>query len=127
MSTPSAALRSEFQSAVDQFLTDLTTFVSGAYLHEEERDRWDQPFDPSALEELRAILHTLLDRMEGEPPEAVPVFLRATIAELHAFNEKHHGAVLEPEEYAELNDLFRAVARSAGLEEEALHDLPVLE
>ncbi|MBC3185554.1 hypothetical protein H7347_03015 [Corynebacterium sp. zg-331] len=127
MSTPATAVRSEFEPAIEQFLTDLTTFVSGAYLHEEEKDRWDQPFDPDALEELGTILHTLLDRVEGESPQAVPVFLRATIAELHAFNDKHHGAVLEPEEYAELNDLFTALARTAGVPEEALNDLPILE
>ncbi|MDP9851061.1 hypothetical protein [Corynebacterium lowii] len=127
MSTPSAHIRSEFQPAIDEFLKDLSTFVSGDYLQEEEKELWDQPFDPTALEELRSILGTLLDRVEGEPPEAVPVFLRATIEELHAFNEKHHCAVLEPEEYAELNDLFRALARGAGVAEEELHDLPILE
>lgn len=127
MTNPSAGLRAEFQPAIEQFIEDLTTFVSGAYLQEGEKELWDQPFDPAALTELRGILATLLDRVEGEAPEAFPVFLRATIEELYAFNDKHHGAVLEPEEYADLNDLFRGMARAAGVGEEGLHDLPVME
>ena len=45
------SIRRDFQSNVDEFIADLTEFATGSYLKEDEREFWDQPFDPAVLPE----------------------------------------------------------------------------
>lgn len=125
------SIRADFQPRIDEYLSDLETFATGAYLREGETDSWEAPYDASALGELRGILEDFLDRLDRVPddPEAdllEPVVAR-TLEELTQFNSKHADAVLEPEEFDELNELITDAAATTGATDETLAALPVLE
>lgn len=125
------SIRADFQPRIDEYISDLETFATGAYLREGETDSWEAPYDASALGELRGILEDFLDRLDRVPddPEAdllEPVVAR-TLEELTTFNSKHADAVLEPEEFDELNELIADAAAATGATDETLTALPVLE
>ena len=64
-------IRAEFQQNVDDFITELTEFATGSYLKADEKEFWDQPFDPAVLPELKTILEELLDALDilpADPP-----------------------------------------------------------
>ncbi len=124
-------IRSDFQPTVDEFIDDLESFATGSYLKPEEKEYWDQPFDPAVLPELKALLDKLLDGLDvlpADPPaEALQKMVQVTVDELTAFNETHQGAVLEPEEKEELAELIHDAAAATGADDEALAELPELE
>lgn len=135
-------LTEHFQPQVAAFLHTLREFANGTYLQQEERDRWDQPFDPSALEELQRILTDFLQRLDHELPrharedqgtdasgladsfDRVVADLERAIERLNA---RYAGAVVEPEEEAELNELVSAIATKAGIDPAASARLPMFE
>ncbi|QPK80201.1 hypothetical protein G7Y31_05910 [Corynebacterium lizhenjunii] len=131
------SIRTTFQPNVDEFITDLTSFATGSYLRPEEKEWWDQPFDPKVLPQLRAILEGFLDQLDGiaagnsdaqelDAAAAVQLFTKFT-ADVEAFNARHAYAVVEPEEKAELESLVHSALRTAGATEETLASLPEFE
>lgn len=124
------SIRRDFQSDVDEFIADLTEFATGSYLKEDEREFWDQPFDPAVLPDLKKILENLLDTLDllSDPPaEELVKVVRAAVEELEAFNVKHDNAILEPEEAAELNELIHDASAATGADDEALAELPEID
>ncbi|GAB3695623.1 hypothetical protein [Corynebacterium nasicanis] len=124
------SIRRDFQKNVDEFIADLTEFATGSYLKEEEKDFWDQPFDPAALPELKKILENLLDTLDllSDPPaEDLVKVVQAAVDELESFNDRHNGAILEPEETAELNTLIHEASAATGADDEALAELPEID
>lgn len=121
-------IRSDFQADVDQFIADLTEFATGSYLQEGETEFWEEPFDPKALPELKSILEKMLDALELLPDdpdgEALAAVINATHERLHAFNNEHEGAILEVEEWQEIQDLIESAAGATGADDEALAELP---
>ncbi|QTH58808.1 hypothetical protein J5O04_08145 [Corynebacterium hindlerae] len=124
-------IRTQFQSDVDEFISDLQEFASGSYLREEEREFWDQPFDPAVLPQLREILEAFLDSLdalpEGADADTVNQLVGTTISAIDEFNAQHADAVVEPEEREELNALFRKAVAASAASNEALSSLPELE
>ncbi|MDO5669710.1 MAG: hypothetical protein Q4G50_06875 [Corynebacterium sp.] len=124
------SIRRDFQKNVDEFIAELHEFGTGSYLKEEEKEFWDQPFDPAALPELKSILEKLLDTLDllSDPEgEDLSKVVQAAIDELEAFNAKHDGAILEPEETAVLNELIHDASAATGAEDEALSELPEID
>lgn len=124
------SIRRDFQSNVDEFIADLTEFATGSYLKEDEREFWDQPFDPAVLPDLKTILENLLDTLDllSDPPaEELVKVVQAAVDELVAFNAKHDDAILEPEETAELNELIHDASAATGADDEALAELPEID
>ena len=138
------SIRADFQPRIDEYISDLETFATGAYLREGETDSWEAPYDASALGELRGILEDFLDRLDRVPDDPEADLLEPVVArtleelthqmagggELEAltqFNSKHADAVLEPEEFDELNELITDAAAATGATDETLAALPVLE
>ena len=116
------SIRRDFQSNVDEFIADLTEFATGSYLKEDEREFWDQPFDPAVLPDLKTILENLLDTLDllSDPPaEELVKVVQAAVDELDA--------ILEPEETAELNDLIHDASAATGADDEALAELPEID
>ena len=37
------SIRAQFQPEVDEFIDDLTTFATGSYLQDEDKDLWEEP------------------------------------------------------------------------------------
>ena len=50
------SIRAQFQPEVDEFIDDLTTFATGSYLQDEDKDLWEEPFDPAVLPDLKKLL-----------------------------------------------------------------------
>ena len=124
------SIRRDFQSNVDEFIADLTEFATGSYLKEDEREFWDQPFDPAVLPDLKTILENLLDTLDllSDPPaEELVKVVQAAVDELEAFNANHDDAILEPEETAELNELIHDASAATGADDEALAELPEID
>ena len=121
-------IRSDFQADVDQFIADLNEFATGSYLQEGETEFWEAPFDPTALPELKSILEKMLDALELLPDdpdgEALGTVINASFQRLHAFNQKNEGAILEVEEWQEIQDLVESAAGATGADDEALAELP---
>ncbi len=125
------SIRAQFQPDVDEFIDDLTTFATGSYLQDDDRDLWEEPFDPAVLPDLKHILEMFLDALDqlGDDPEGEQLVkvVGPFYENLDEFNEKHASAVLEPEEKADIETLvFRACA-ATGATDEALHELPDFE
>lgn len=125
------SIRAQFQADIDEFISNLQEFATGSYLREDEREFWDQPFDPAVLPELRGILEAFLDSLDALPEEpdadAVTGLVGTTVAAIDAFNTKHADAVVEPEEREELNELFRKAVAASPADNEAISSLPELE
>ena len=124
-------IRKKFQADVDEFIEDLTTFASGSYLSDEDKDLWEEPFDPAVLPDLKHILEMFLDALEqcGDDPtgEMLVKVVAPFYANLAEFNAKHADAVLEPEEKADIESLVLRAAAAAGATDESVGELPELE
>ncbi|RSZ63483.1 hypothetical protein EAH68_07400 [Corynebacterium hylobatis] len=124
-------IRAEFQPTVDEFLSNLHSFATGDYLKPDEKEFWEQPFDPAVLPELRGILEKFLDALDVLPADPTADTLvkvvQVTVDSLLAFNGRNHDAVLEPEETAELNELIHDASAATGADDEALAELPEID
>lgn len=125
------SIRAQFQPEVDEFIDDLTTFATGSYLQDEDKDLWEEPFDPAVLPDLKKLLEMFLDALDllGDDPQgnALVKVVAPFYDNLEEFNEKHAGAVLEPEEKADIETLVFRAAAATGATDEALNELPELE
>lgn len=125
------SIRATFQPAVNDFIANLQEFATGSYLKEEEREFWDQPFDPAVLPELRGILESYLDALDalGESPDqdSLNTVAQNTLDALEKFNERHAGAVVEPEEKEEITELMFDSAKLTGADDLALDNFPEFE
>lgn len=125
------SIREQFQAEVDEFINNLEEFASGSYLRPDERELWDQPFDPAVLPQLREILEAFLDGLDALPPEpdqeAVTHLVAVTVSAIDEFNTRHADAVVEPEEREELNGFFRKAVAASPANVDALSALPELE
>ncbi|HLR48415.1 MAG TPA: hypothetical protein VK089_04995 [Corynebacterium sp.] len=125
------SIRATYQPQIDEFMSNLESFATGDYLNDDEKEFWDQPFDPKALPALRQILERLFDAFDGLPDDPSGAQLKNTVtpffAELEAFNTKNADAILEPEEKEELNELLAQAAADTGADDEALGELPELD
>lgn len=125
------SIRADFQAEVDEFISNLEEFATGSYLREDEREFWDQPFDPAVLPELRTILEAFLDELDALPADAdadsVTNLVGVTVSAIDAFNSKYADAVVEPEEREELNALFRKAVSASPADFDAISSLPELE
>ncbi|MGV0326987.1 hypothetical protein ACUY2E_08630 [Corynebacterium confusum] len=125
------SIRADFQPTVDEFIANLKSFATGDYLKEDEKEFWDQPFDPAVLPDLKEILEGLLDDLDAVPDDPNGDVLGAVIAkrqvELAAFNKANDYAVLEPEEKEELAELIYSASAATGADDEALAQIPELD
>lgn len=125
------SIRAIYQPQIDEFLSNLESFATGDYLNEEEKEFWDQPFDPKALPVLRTILERLFDAFDAIPDDPTGSQLKSAVApfldELEVFNRKNEDAIIEPEEKQELNELIAQAAADTGADDEALSELPELD
>lgn len=126
-----SSIRAQFQPEVDEFIDDLTTFATGSYLQEDDKDLWEEPFDPAVLPDLKQILEMFLDALDllGDDPEgeALAKVVAPFYVNLEEFNERHANAVLEPEEKADIETLVFRAAAATGATDDALNELPELE
>lgn len=124
-------IRDQFQSDVDEFIDDLTTFATGSYLKEDDKELWEEPFDPAVLPDLKKLVEGYLDALEliGDDPDGDKLLsvVEPFFGSLHDFNVKHADAVLEPEEKADLQELAYRAAAATGADDEALNSLPELD
>ncbi len=124
------SIRADFQPQVDEFIANLESFATGDYLRDEEKEFWDQPFDPKVLLQLRQVVEDFLDALDALPDDPDAEILtgaaRPFARRLEEFNAKAADAVLEPEEWAELTELMESAAAATGAGEEALAALPEL-
>lgn len=125
------SIRAIYQPQIDEFLSNLESFATGDYLNEEEKEFWDQPFDPKALPVLRTILERLFDAFDAIPDDPTGSQLKSAVApfldEIEVFNRKNEDAIIEPEEKQELNELIAQAAADTGADDEALSELPELD
>ncbi|KAA8744666.1 hypothetical protein [Corynebacterium tuscaniense] len=124
-------IREQFQDDVNEFIDDLTTFATGSYLNEDDKELWDEPFDPAVLPDLKRVLEMYLDALDlvGADPgaEKLNAVVEPFFANLQEFNSQHADAVLEPEEKADLQDFAYRAAAATGAAEDALNSLPELD
>lgn len=131
MTSAETSIRAQFQADVDEFIDDLRTFATGSYLSDDDKELWDEPFDPEALPELKALIEMFLDALDlvGDDPEAeqLVAVVGPFYANLDDFNTKYADAVLEPEEKADIEALVFRAAAATGAPDEALQELPEFE
>lgn len=125
------SIRATYQPQIDEFMSNLESFATGDYLNEDEKEFWDQPFDPKALPALRTILERLFASFDDISDDPTGAQLKSAVTpffeELEAFNRKNHDAIIEPEEKQELNELIAQAAADTGADDEALNELPELD
>ena len=124
-------IREQFQDDVNEFIDDLTTFATGSYLNEDDKELWDEPFDPAVLPDLKRLMEMYIETVDLDDADPGAEMLNAVVetffANMHEFNAQHADAVLEPEEKADLQDFAYRAAAATGATEEALNSLPELE
>ncbi|MCX7543480.1 hypothetical protein OS128_11245 [Corynebacterium sp. P5848] len=106
----STPISQQFSPVVDEFIDDLETFATGSYLGKDEKEFWEQPFDPAVLPQLRQIIDGFLTELDllPESPDADTLtgVITRFITAVETFNARHGDAVIEPEEFEELNSLI---------------------
>ena len=114
----STPISQRFSPVVDEFIDDLETFATGSYLGKDEREFWEQPFDPAVLPQLRQIIDGFLNELDRLPesPDANVVVgvISRFITAVETFNARHGDAVIEPEEFEELNSLITRSVAATG-------------
>ncbi|MCK7660489.1 hypothetical protein [Corynebacterium antarcticum] len=114
----STPISQQFSPVVDEFIDDLETFATGSYLGKDEKEFWEQPFDPAVLPELRRIIDGFLNELDRlpDPPDAdaVTAVITRFITAVETFNAHHGDAVIEPEEFEELNSLITGAVTATG-------------
>ena len=114
----STSINQQFRPFVDEFIDDLKTFATGSYLNKDEKEFWEQPFDPAVLPQLRQIIDGFLSDLDRLPEtaehEVVTEVVDRFVTAAEAFNDRHAGAVIEPEEFDELNSLISQAVAAAG-------------
>lgn len=122
------SIRADFQSDVDEFIDNLESFSTGSYLKPDEKENWEQPFNPEALPGLRGLIEKLLDALDELPDDPPGTALSAVVtryeSKIDAFNDEHDGAVVEQEEKEDLRDLIYNASAATGADDEALAQLP---
>lgn len=98
---------------VEEFIADLRTFATGSYLGEGETEHWEGFYDPACLTELEQILRTLIADMATVPLAETLIDARTKLQE---FNAQHQDAVLEEEEYGDLQEFFQQLGHLHGLD-----------
>ena len=125
------SIRQNMQAGIDEFIANLESYATGSYLKEEEKTYWDQPFDPEVLPELRTILEEFIDSLDrlGDSPseEAINGVVGAFLDKAEAFDRKHDGAVIEPEEENDLNIFIHRALEAGGFDEEIVNNAPFFE
>ena len=125
------SIRESMQASVDEFIANLESYATGSYLRDNEKEFWEQPFDPEVLPELRGIVQDFLDsldRLGGDPSmEAVNGLVNGFIERPEDFDEKNAGAVIEPEEENDLNLFIHRALEAGGISEEIISSCPQFE
>lgn len=123
-------IRDTFQPELDEFIGDLESYATGSYLTEEDRENWFEPYDVSAVAEVRDVIERYFDALDALAAQREPASQEALLAavdrvtaDLNDLNAKHDDAVLETEERETLVPLLVRAAHAAGLDEEH-DDLP---
>ena len=118
------SIRESMQASVDEFIANLESYATGSYLRENEKEFWEQPFDPAVLPELRSIVEAFLDSLDrlGDEPsqEAIHGVVNGFIDRTQAFDDTNAGAVIEPEEENDLNLFIHRALEAGGFDEETI-------
>ena len=51
----------------EDFIADLETYATGSYLRDDEKEHWTQPYDPSALPQLKALIIAFSNKVAMDP------------------------------------------------------------
>lgn len=125
------SIRESMQASVDEFIANLESYATGSYLRENEKEFWEQPFDPAVLPELRSIVEAFLDSLDrlGDEPsqEAIHGVVNGFIDRTQAFDDTNAGAVIEPEEENDLNLFIHRALETGGFDEETIASTPEFE
>lgn len=123
-------IRDTFQPKLDEFIADLESRATGANITDEVREFWREPYDVSAVAEVRDVVERYFDALDALGAQSEPASQEALLAvvdrvtaDLNEVNAKHDDAVLETEERETLVPLLVRAAHAAGLDEEH-DDLP---
>lgn len=123
-------IRDTFQPELDELIGDIESYATGSYLTDQERADWIEPYDVSAVTEVRDAAERYFDALDALSSQSEPASQEALLeatervtADLNAINERHDYAVLETEERESLVPLLVKAAHAAGLDEEH-YDLP---
>lgn len=117
-------IRDTFQPELDEFIGDLESYATGSYLTEEDRENWFEPYDVSAVAEVRDVIERYFDALDALAAQREPASQEALLAavdrvtaDLNDVNAKHDDAVLETEERETLVPLLVRAAHAAGLDD----------
>ena len=114
---------------IDEFFANLESYATGSYLHDDEREYWEAPFDAAVIPTLRAIVDEFVAVMEAiEPtPDAVSAAVTRFETALTDFNARNGYAVIEPEEADDLRHIVKTILRRAHVDGEYINNLSFLE
>ena len=119
------------QPHVDEFIENLQSYATGSYLTDDEKDNWDAPFDPAVLPQLRTIVEDFLDTLDTLGPSAtqddVQGAIRTFIQRTESYNEANEGAVVEPEEQADLTVLISDAVSAGSFDDVDMSSLTTFE
>ncbi|BDV25965.1 hypothetical protein VH13_08295 [Corynebacterium ulcerans] len=134
--------RFQCEDSIAEFISDLRAFATGSYLQKEELEWWDPPFEVSAVSEIEGLLQDFAQsliplsqhsssRSEDQAASLTHLDFVARVgvlfSDIDAVNHSYGYAVIEAEEYADLQRIIEKAAEEIGLTAEEIADLPTYE
>ncbi|ARU46162.1 hypothetical protein [Corynebacterium silvaticum] len=134
--------RFQCEDTIAEFISDLRAFATGSYLQKDELEWWEPPFEVSAVAKIDALLQDFAqslipmaqrssDRSEDQTSSLAHLDFVARVGVLFsaidAINHSYGYAVIEAEEYADLQRIIEKAAEEIGLSSEEIADLPAYE
>lgn len=134
--------RFQCEDNIAEFISDLRAFATGSYLQKDELEWWEPPFEVSAVAKIDALLQGFAQslipmaqhsssRSEDQTGSLAHLDFVARVGVLFsaidAINHSYGYAVIEAEEYADLQRIIEKAAEEIGLNSEEIADLPTYE
>ncbi|MBP3087620.1 hypothetical protein EML15_00425 [Corynebacterium sp. sy017] len=124
----SPLLSDTFQPRIDEFIEFLSDFGSGTYVRDAEVPTWSQPFDVSALPELKALIERYVLSLDHhcETDESLTQHISEFYQQLMLFNERRcpEAPIVEDEEIADLEVIIHDALRHLGVSSERISAIP---
>lgn len=134
--------RFQCEDSIAEFISDLRAFATGSYLQKDELEWWEPPFEVSAVSEIDALFQDFAQalipmarhsnsRSEDQIASLAHLDFVARVgvlfSDIDAVNHAYGYAVIETEEYADLQHIIEKAAEDIGLTAEEIADLPTYE
>lgn len=119
-------IRATYESRIDNLMSDLEMFATGAYLSEGEEENWFEPLDVKRIPAVHNALGSFLESALANGDDLL--LARTDVINLYrsldAINGESEAPVVEEEEIQDFEDMLRDLYADLGMSANLITDLP---